>query len=82
MLASSSLNGSSNYATAQDLEAKKILDGIFCCGGDAMMEDIYKRVRAGLLDPFNITEDRNGAKAWHSRNTNIEMMIDPTLQQA
>lgn len=82
MLASSSLDGSSNYATAQDLEAERILDGILWRGGDAVMEDIQEGVRAGLLGPSNITEDGNGARARHSRNANIEMMIDPALRQA
>lgn len=79
MLANSSLNGSSNYVTAQDLEVERISNGILQYSGDAMMEDIHKGVRARLLGPFNITEDGNSARARHSRNANIEMMIDPAL---
>lgn len=86
MLASPSLDGSSNYATAQDLEAERILDGMLRRGGDAVMEDIQEGVRAGLLGPFSIPagqqQDGNGARARHSRDANIEVMIDPALRQA
>ena len=44
MLASPSLEGSSNYATAQDLEAKRILDGMMRRGGDTVMENIQEGV--------------------------------------
>ena len=78
-----SLDGSSNYATAQDLEAERILDGMR--RGDAVMEDIQEGVQAGL-GPSNITggqqQDGNGARARQCRDADIEMMIDPALQQA
>lgn len=44
MLASPSLEGSSNYATAQDLEAKRILDGIMRRDRDTVMENIQEEV--------------------------------------
>lgn len=83
ILARPSLDGSSNYATAQDLEAERILDSMR--RGDAVMEDIQEGVRAGL-GPSNITggqqQDGNGARAWQGRDANFEMMIDPALRQA
>lgn len=83
ILARPGLDGSSNYATAQDLEAERILDDMR--RGDAVMEDIQEGVQAGL-GPSSITggqrQDGNGARARQCRDADIEMMIDPALQQA
>lgn len=77
------LDGSSNYATAQDLEAEKILDRMR--RGDAAMGDVREGVQAGL-DTFDIArgeqQDENGASVRQGRDADIEMMIDPALRQA
>lgn len=81
-LARPGLDGSSNYVTAQDLEAEKILDNMR--RGDAVMENVREGVQAGL-GTFNIAggkqQDKNGARVWQGRDADIEMMIDPALRQ-
>lgn len=81
-LARPGLDGSSNYATAQDLEAEKILDGMR--RADAVMEDVREGVQAGL-GRSNITgreqQDKNGARVRQGHDADIEMMIDPALRQ-
>lgn len=82
VLARPGLNDSSTYATAEDLEAERILDSMR--RGDAVMKDAQKGVQVGL-GTFNIAggeqEDGNGATVRHGSDADIEMMIDPDLRK-